>query len=71
MTLCEEICEGLINHRQWFTFRPIIATTHFNDEYGFDLDSETPESGYGFKVTRDTDTYEGNYEYGSEVTKSR
>ncbi len=71
MALCKEICEGLVNHRQWFTFRPIIATTHFNDEYEFDLDSDTPESGYGFKVTRDTDIYERDLEYGLEVTKGR
>jgi hypothetical protein len=71
MGLCKEVCDGLINHRQWFTFRPIIAATHFNDEYEFDFDSETPDSGYGFTVTDDPDLYAGNSEYGLEVTKAR
>jgi hypothetical protein len=69
MGRCMQIVEGLISHRQWFTFRPLIHPTHFNDEYEFDLDPETPESGYGFEPTRDIETYDANPgEYGLELS---
>jgi hypothetical protein len=67
MDRCKRIVEGLINHRQWFTFRPLIDPAYFNDEYEFDLDPETPESGYNFKPTRDIATYEADFDYGLEL----
>jgi hypothetical protein len=56
MERCMKVVEGLIGHRQWFTFRPLIHPTYFNDEYEFDFDPETPESGYSFEPTRDIDS---------------
>ena len=72
MSLCKAIVEGLINHCQWFTFRPLVDPTKFNDEYEFDFDPETPESGYGFTPTRDVEICENNPgEYGLELTAIR
>jgi hypothetical protein len=69
MERCMQVVEGLINHRQWFTFRPLIHPTYFNDEYEFDFDPETPESGYSFEPTRDIHTYDANPgEYGLELS---
>ena len=44
MGRCKQIAEGLINHRQWFTFRPLIHPAHFIDEYEFDLDRKHPKA---------------------------
>lgn len=68
MSTCKGIVEGLINHRQWFTFRPLLDTSYPDDQYEFDVDARTPESGYGFKPTRDLDLYESDHEYGLEIT---
>jgi hypothetical protein len=69
MKRCMQVVEGLIGHRQWFTFRPLIHPTQPNDEYEFDFNPETPESGYSFEPTRDVDTYDANPdEYGLEVS---
>jgi hypothetical protein len=65
--LCKEIVDGLINHRQWFTFRPLTDTAYPHDEYEFVLDAQTPKSGYGFTPTRNRAEYESKQNYGLEL----
>ena len=60
--------EGLVGHRQWFTFRPVRNSHYPDDLYELDLDAETPESGYGFTPTSDPDVFEAAPGFGLLVS---
>jgi hypothetical protein len=36
MERCMRVVEGLIGHRQWFTFRPLVHPTYFNGSKTYD-----------------------------------
>jgi hypothetical protein len=67
MAQAKETIEGLVNHRQWFTFRPLMDTQYPDDLYELDLDAETPESGYNFKPTSDLQVFNESWGYGLRI----